>query len=110
MPHIIPCPAPRIKYTEGDYEITEDGRRRRRRRSEDIKEPGLDGPGEDQFPLRSGEDEENLTQKTAHECPVPKPKGLIGQVLGFKKDAVDEKIPRPRVETGAKTKSRRGDS
>ena len=52
-------------------------------------------------------EEEYLAPKRSHVCPVPKPKGLIGEVLGFTQEGSSEKPPRPRIETG--TKSRKGD-
>ena len=50
-------------------------------------------------------DEERRKMKEAdewatpkRECPVPKPGGLIGQVLGVKKDETDEEV-RPSIAT-----------
>lgn len=34
LPHLLPCPAPRVTYADGDIMIGEDGRRRRRKRRE----------------------------------------------------------------------------
>ena len=42
------------------------------------------------------EEEKLAMRRKSHECPVPKPKGIIGKVLGFKEE---EKAPRPRIET-----------
>lgn len=37
--------------------------------------------------------EENLLAVRAHECPVPKPGGLVGRILGFGKvDERDEEV------------------
>ena len=38
-------------------------------------------------------------RKKAHECPVPKPPGIIGRVLGFKEEDSKEGLNRPRVVT-----------
>lgn len=45
------------------------------------------------------EEERDRMRKLSHECPVPKPRGRIGKVLGFKKEEVSEKPPKPEVET-----------
>ncbi len=109
MPHILPCPAPRVKFADSDFEITDDGRRRRRRRSEaaiEGQEPeGLAGKMSEQ--QGETQEEEVLRKKSPHECPVPKPRGLIGEVLGFK-DA-EERVSRPRIETVKTSRSRKED-
>jgi cytochrome c oxidase assembly factor 2 len=56
MPHIIPCPAPRTDFAEGEM----NGEKRRRRKG-----------------IVKGAPEKR------RECPEPKPKGLVGEVLGF---------------------------
>lgn len=102
MPHIFPCPAPRIKYAEADYEILEDGRRRRRRRQPQTSHITSNEQDDNAIAVQGlGEEDAILAPKTPHECPVPKPRGLIGEVLGFNK----EKLPRPRVETTRQSRS-----
>lgn len=59
--------------------------------------------------LQEQQDEEVLRRKNLHECPVPKPRGLIGEVLGFKKEA-EEKEPRPLIETVKPTRLRKEDA
>ncbi|MCJ1390658.1 hypothetical protein MMC18_003519 [Xylographa bjoerkii] len=81
MPHILPCPAPRTEFA--DVEVGEDGRRRRRRRK-----PPSDSDATADSIGEKGESIEGLSEKEAmarrgHQCPVPKPGGRIGQVLGF---------------------------
>ena len=98
MPHIIPCPAPRVKFADSDFEITEDGKRRRRRPADCSKEDHDGGKRELAMPVIS-EEEKLAMRRKSHECPVPKPKGIIGEVLGFKKEGTAEKAPRPRIET-----------
>lgn len=100
MPHILPCPAPRVEFADAEFEYSKDGRRRRRRRRP--HEPVADVSGGDQSfggveegSLNTG-DEMELRREKAHECPVPKPGGVIGEVLGFRKAREDE---RPSVET-----------
>lgn len=107
MPHVIPCPAPRVKFTEGDYYVTEDGRRIRRRRPQAAKDSCADGQEEDLLAFKAAKDVQNVKRKKAHECPVPKPRGLLGEVLGFGREGSDEKQPRPRIETSEIPGSRR---
>lgn len=111
MPHILPCPAPRVKFADGDFEITEDGKRRRRRRPANALNP-LDSSGEGEIAssLEFSEEEKITMRKKSHECPVPKPRGFIGEVLGFRKEETMEKLPRPRIETTKVPRSRSKDS
>ena len=78
-------------------EITEDGRRRRRRRSATAAEAD-EGAVAEEAPSEMV-DEGQLLARKAHECPVPKPGGIIGEVLGFKKDDRDPAPSRTRAET-----------
>ena len=99
MPHIIPCPAPRVKFADSDFEITEDGRRRRRRQrpaESDCDSDSDENTGKSTTDLLK--EEAAMMRKESHECPVPKPTGLIGEVLGFKKDKT-ETASMPRIET-----------
>ncbi|KAL9008348.1 MAG: hypothetical protein Q9173_006518 [Seirophora scorigena] len=88
LPHIVPCPVPRTQFA--DTEITEDGKRRRRRRVS-VENPDA---GSSLSPSHTAveqdvamtEEERDALTKKAHECPVPKPGGRIGELLGFIKD------------------------
>ncbi|KAI4265597.1 MAG: hypothetical protein L6R38_009301 [Xanthoria sp. 2 TBL-2021] len=94
MPHIFPCPAPRTQFA--DYEITEDGKQRRRRRpSSKGSETENDVPQHHAVTQEQvmTETEQEALRKKAHECPVPKPGGRIGEMLGFPKK--DEQVSRP---------------
>lgn len=86
MPHIVPCPAPRVRFADSEFETLEDGRRRRIKPKESPRS-SADGddtsPAQRPAPTASGE-EENVMRKAAHECPVPKPSGIVGKLLGFK--------------------------
>lgn len=99
LPHVFPCPAPRRTLADSNMVMTADGqqaeRPRRRRRKL--------GPEEDAFPNTNAvqknttpqsTDEEVSTflqmeaeaesmAKVGRECPVPKPRGIIGELLGF---------------------------
>ncbi|KAL9023750.1 MAG: hypothetical protein Q9180_008118, partial [Flavoplaca navasiana] len=100
MPHIIPCPAPRTQFAE--YEITEDGRQRRRRKpstkgSDTNNDPEMRIQGD--TPVQTmAEHEQEVLRKKAHECPVPKPGGRIGEMLGFPKKDEMSKPSRVHVE------------
>ncbi|KAF4487178.1 hypothetical protein CGGC5_v005405 [Colletotrichum fructicola Nara gc5] len=80
LPHLLPCPAPRVTYADGDIMIGEDGRRRRRKRREtpEIKDGivNFDQVGDEET-LRLRE------ERLRRECPVPKPGGILGEWLGF---------------------------
>ncbi|KAL6719055.1 hypothetical protein ACLMJK_003290 [Lecanora helva] len=107
MPHILPCPAPRVKFTESDYYILEDGRKVRRRRPSSAD--GLSPEGLDDEVSLITEKAENMQRRKAHECPVPKPRGIIGDLLGFKTEETYEKPPRPRIESGKGSRSKQED-
>ncbi len=105
MPHILPCPVPRTDFADAG-EIG-DGQRRRRRKRPAVAEPVahalVDGKEEDLV------EEEILMTRKARECPVPKPSGLIGEVLGFKKTDQGH-TPSIRVETvGSRSRPSRED-
>jgi len=81
LPHILPCPAPRVKYADG--EMPPDGKRRRRRKPDITETP--QGKIVD-FGSSSNTEDEGLTStRTKRECPVPKPGGAVGELLGFRK-------------------------
>lgn len=97
LPHIFPCPAPRRTFADSEMIITADGQqvpRMRRRRRKDIdsdsdiprsNHPTSSGAVDDEVSTFFQMEEE--AQKLAHvsrECPVPKPKGVLGELLGFR--------------------------
>ena len=94
MPHIFPCPAPRVHFA--DAESSEDGRRRRRSRRPASQEDSQKGSilpaekGVDDFAMEM--DDRDIMRRKAHECPVPKPSGRIGEILGFKKSDAQETV------------------
>lgn len=99
MPHILPCPAPRVEFADAEIEYSEDGRRRRRRRKPREHVADVSGGDESFGGIEAGpleREEMELRRKKAHECPVPKPGGVIGEVLGFKRGRGEA---RPSVET-----------
>ncbi|KAJ5802951.1 uncharacterized protein N7503_005401 [Penicillium pulvis] len=95
MPHVFPCPAPRRTFADSEMTITADGqqvprmRRRRRRDMEldtEIPRPGHPTPAaadEEVTTFFQMEEEAEKLTHISHECPVPKPKGVLGELLGF---------------------------
>ena len=98
MPHIIPCPAPRVILADSESQDNRSGQERQRRspcpRSDEIEKATQ--------PLRPHAElsqEEKLTmRRKAHECPVPKPRGVLGRVLGFSEGPPPSKERRAPVQ------------
>jgi cytochrome c oxidase assembly factor 2 len=92
VPHILPCPAPRIAYADG--EIAVDGTIKRTKRRKCVNADGLVKGGSqganqhDTNSLDGGQiTEEQISEKRSRrECPIPKPGGKVGELLGFKKE------------------------
>jgi cytochrome c oxidase assembly factor 2 len=83
-PHLIPCPVDPRTLADSPDPTGENRRRRRRRISEDEScNEGMSLERRRQRLL-----EEKLAAK--RECPVPKPGGLIGQVLGVQDEESKE--------------------
>ncbi|EXJ78767.1 hypothetical protein A1O1_09169 [Capronia coronata CBS 617.96] len=119
IPHIFPCPRPRTGYADAEIQLDEDGRPIRRKMRRAPKEdssassPKQESAGLTEVLMRNAAARKGLTQskdleeeaalfrdlqreaealeKEARECPVPKPSGVIGRLLGFedKKLVVD---------------------
>lgn len=91
VPHVLPCPAPRGTYADGEIVVGEDGKRRRRRRREtpEVKDGivHFDQSGEDEAIRRA------RSARSTRECPVPKPGGILGEWLGFHGDSKDGNGP-----------------
>ncbi|KAF1841268.1 uncharacterized protein K460DRAFT_371271 [Cucurbitaria berberidis CBS 394.84] len=83
-PHLMPCPVdPRMLADSADP--TGENRRRRRRR---VREEETSNDFMSEETRRRQRIEERLAPR--RECPVPKPGGLIGQVLGMPKQELEE--------------------
>lgn len=83
LPHVLPCPAPRITYADGEIVEDENGRRRRRRRVQQQSQEVQGGVV--QFNNITQEDlVDHEGNRNKRECPVPKPGGKFGELLGFK--------------------------
>ena len=87
MPHILPCPAPRVAFA--DAEISKEDRRQRIRRT--VGDVEIEEASEED--MQEAADDSEVLTKRAHGCPVPKPSGVMGEVLGF------AKVPKERAET-----------
>lgn len=117
IPHIFPCPRPRRAYAdvERQVQLDSEGRPgRRKRRKSDVEAPQENPPalagGVPQAPstaepkpkdllhiadeaaiFRHFQAEAEMLEKEAHECPVPKPGGVLGRLLGFQQDGKAKK-------------------
>ena len=79
MPHILPCPVDRRQFNDSG----DPAKRPRRRKAQQEAEQG-------QLPevasMARVESEVVEDKARRRECPVPKPRGLIGQIMGFPED------------------------
>ncbi|KAL4904870.1 hypothetical protein BDW74DRAFT_153668 [Aspergillus multicolor] len=98
IPHVFPCPAPRTTFADSEMIIGPDGqqiqrvRRRRRKDTEMLAQEGSMLPpkptaaaDEEIATFLQLEEEAKQYTNVRHECPVPKPTGVIGNLLGFPK-------------------------
>ncbi|KAI7916905.1 hypothetical protein M0657_000115 [Pyricularia oryzae] len=107
LPHVLPCPAPRRVFADGDMEtmIDANGRTLRRRRRIPLDPEVKDGIV--QFdamssPIDSTESESESNIGRA--CPIPKPGGKVGELLGFtRKQPPSQDENKTQVDRGAST-------
>lgn len=97
LPHLIPCPAPRVAYADGELVTGPDGVQRRRRRRRVVEDgDGCPMPGrKDRMqPVQTATEELDGVEVKAlgRECPIPKPRGMVGEILGFKQEAEPSRI------------------
>lgn len=98
LPHALPCPAPRVAYA--DDGTPQSGRRRRRRKcpvDENENESSVMGVVKDGSVVgEKGDGLEDLGVEVGkRECPVPKPGGLVGGLLGFGGSSSEGKGSKP---------------
>ena len=92
IPHILPCPAPRIAYADGEMAADGTTKRIRRRKSLNTEDLAKEGSNEvDQLDSASlvgadGIEEQTSGKRSPRECPIPKPSGRVGELLGFKNE------------------------
>ncbi|KAH9827119.1 hypothetical protein Tdes44962_MAKER03089 [Teratosphaeria destructans] len=78
LPHVLPCPVDRRQFAD-TIEMPDGTIRRRRRRQRE--EEGRDGDSS----ASEGDGEAGVAQRPKRECPVPKPGGIVGSMIGFKR-------------------------
>ncbi|KAI9370601.1 alpha-1,3-mannosyltransferase [Aspergillus egyptiacus] len=94
IPHVFPCPAPRRTFADSEMIMGADGQpiqrvRRRRRKdvdtaSEECALGQTSAASDDEVStFLQLEEEAKLLSKPGRECPVPKPTGVFGGLLGF---------------------------
>jgi cytochrome c oxidase assembly factor 2 len=92
VPHILPCPAPRIAYADGELAADGTTKRRTRRKSVDMQDLAKEGSSEvnqldtDSIDGPDGIEEQTSGKRSRRECPIPKPSGRVGELLGFKNE------------------------
>lgn len=95
MPHIVPCPVPRIKLADEDLDILEDGRRRSRKENHNPDQTQEEDESLTNGQLSSSKQQRAAMRRKAHECPLPKPGGRIGSLLGVTPGSGE--LPRPSM-------------
>ena len=94
LPHALPCPAPRVVYADDG---TPQAGKRRRRRKCPVDE--IDGnrvvTGASAMEESRDDIEDVGLRRQKRECPVPKPIGLVGEILGFGGSSSDGKGSKP---------------
>ena len=105
IPHLFPCPRPRKVYADHERQVDIDGKPlKKRRRSEAIRkdgEPPQFHPStakasdleEEAALFRQFQAEAKILEKEGHQCPVPKPTGVLGRLLGFEDEDGRKKKP-----------------
>lgn len=105
LPHVLPCPVDRKQYAQGkmdglDVETRKTQLRRQQQRHDrgNTKVPVADGisPTPQAGDTEIGSIAE--TRRRGRECPVPKPTGLMGQILGFRQEDAGKGRPTVRIE------------
>lgn len=109
LPHILPCPVDRRRLSDSG-EVRPKRRRRKEAAEAETQVDGTepkslpvtamarreDGTGTADVSSSARQDSEAGLQRRARECPVPKPKGILGQIMGFgSEDRSTEVIVRP---------------
>lgn len=99
IPHVFPCPRPRQGYADTEPQVDAEGRLiRRKRRKDHDDEKSVEGANrrpeskddrkgsnlaDEAMLFRQLQAEAEQLEREARACPVPKPKGLLGQLLGL---------------------------
>ena len=110
IPHVFPCPVPRRNYADSERQpVDKDGKpitSSKTRPTKAMADPSSDARNTDVKQSRTLQEEAELfrqlqhevelVEKQARECPVPKPKGWIGRMLGFRKQELASDAPAER--------------
>jgi cytochrome c oxidase assembly factor 2 len=83
LPHLFPCPVDKTQFNDSPSASEEEPTRRRRRRKQLPQQAASEAETE-------VEDTMMGLQRPKRECPVPKPSGLIAQVMGFSRPLQEE--------------------
>ncbi|KAF2486882.1 hypothetical protein BDY17DRAFT_88644 [Neohortaea acidophila] len=70
LPHLLPCPVDRRQFADSGENGTGRVKKRRVKQMDGVPERTVD---------------ENEGGRPRHECPIPKPTGLVGQLMGFER-------------------------
>jgi cytochrome c oxidase assembly factor 2 len=88
IPHLLPCPADRRQFA--DSAECPDGRVPRRRKKRDADGNLSNSANAPSSPAAAANDEALASlsedERPKRECPVPKPGGLLGQIIGFRSE------------------------
>jgi cytochrome c oxidase assembly factor 2 len=99
MPHIFPCPAPRRTLADSETPMNPDGQSIRRLRAKKKKDTDASEEPSAMSGISSNisqvadeevstflqmEEEAEKMAKIGRACPVPKPGGIVGELLGFR--------------------------
>lgn len=84
-----------MAYADGEMP---EGTRRRRRRPKCLEKEGDAEISKDEPLVEENSEDtplDRLSKPSRGECPIPKPGGLVGEILGFKPSSSDEKGSKP---------------
>jgi hypothetical protein len=102
IPHVFPCPAPRRGYSDSPRQLrdadgniivaNEDAQNSKQSSTPQSKSSRSLHDEAELFKMLQKEAE--TVEKEARECPVPKPRGFVGRILGFEEqNAVEVSKP-----------------
>lgn len=98
LPHVLPCPAPRVAYADANPNSNSNGQssdgeskqpQRRRRKRRCVPEDEANGTPTTTTPSGEVDRDANGIMMRKRECPVPKPPGLIGEILGLRSERAE---------------------
>jgi cytochrome c oxidase assembly factor 2 len=91
IPHVFPCPAPRKGYSDSPRQIRDaDGNiiaakeNALSSKHQSTSQPSCSKSLQEEAQVfKMLQQEAETLEKEARECPVPKPRGFVGRILGF---------------------------